>query len=105
MADVRIQNADSIGEGEQHYVKLEGNGIYVSRVGGALYAADAKCPCPLTGGTLNRIVNHEGAPCVQCDAACYTLIFDLRTGRNVKRFNFEIDVYPTRVENDEVVVG
>ena len=103
--NVRIPNPDSIGEGEQHFVKLKGNGVYVTRVGGALYAADAKCPCPLTGGTLNQIVDHEGAPCVQCDASCYTLIFNLTTGRNVKGFDYEIDVYPTRIEDDEVIVG
>ena len=105
MDETKIPQANSIGEREQRYLKRAGNGVYVTRAGGELYAADAKCPCPLTGGTLNQVIEYDEKPCVQCDATCYTLMFDLRTGKNAKDFDYEIDVYPTRVENDEVIVG
>jgi nitrite reductase/ring-hydroxylating ferredoxin subunit len=101
---VPIGKAGEIVEGMQKFVKLDGKGIYVSRVHGELFAADSACPCPLSGGALNRIVELDGAPCVECDAKCYTLAFDLRTGRNVRGFGFEVEVHPTRVEGGEVFV-
>lgn len=102
MACVRVGNASEIPEGGQKFVKAGGKRIYVTRVSGQVYAADSSCPCPLSGGVLSRVIEHEGAPCVECDARCYTLAFDLRTGLNVRKYNFEVAVYPTRVEGDEI---
>ncbi len=104
MARVRVAGAGEVGEGGQKFVKVQGRGLYVSRVGGRLFAADSSCPCPLSGGVLNRIVEVEGRPCVQCNAACYTLVFDLETGKNVRGFNFAIGVFPAQVEGDEILV-
>ena len=104
MAERRVARLDEISDTTQKYVRIDGQGVYLTRVGDKVYAADSSCPCPLSSGILNRIVNHEGGPCVQCDAACYTLTFDLHTGRNSRGWNFEIRTYPTRIMDGEVFV-
>jgi nitrite reductase/ring-hydroxylating ferredoxin subunit len=104
MARVRVAGVDEVAEGGQKFVRVEGRALYLSRVGGRFFAAESSCPCPLSGGVLNRIVEHGGHPCVECDARCYTLAFDLETGRNVRGFNFAIDVFPARVEDGAVFV-
>lgn len=96
--------AAEISDGGQRYLTIDGRGIYVTRVGGSYFAAASDCPCPLSGGVLNRVVEVDGAPCVECDAKCYTLAFDLRSGKNTRGYGFEIRVYPVRVEEDGLVV-
>lgn len=104
MEPLRVAKAGGIEEGGQKFVKASGKGVYLHRIGGRFFAAESGCPCPLSGGILNRIVTHDGAPCVQCDAKCYTLAFDLGTGRNTRGFNYSIEVYPTRIEDDTILV-
>ena len=104
MPERRVAKLNEIGDSTQTFVKIDGRSIYLTRIGGKVFAADTCCPCPLSSGILNRLVHHEGAPSVQCDAVCYTLTFDLETGRNTRGWNFEVQTYPTRIMDGEVFV-
>ena len=102
MERVRVATASELREGTQKYVNAHGKQLYVSNVGGEFFTAECNCPCPLSGGVLNRIVDVKGAPCVECDARCYTLAFDLRTGKNTRGEDLIIEVFPTKIESDTV---
>lgn len=104
MPEIRVGRAGEIGEGAQRFVQVDGCGVYVTRLDGNLYAAESACPCPLSGGTLNRVVKDGETPCVECDASCYTLAFDLRSGRNTRDWNFEVRTYPVRIMDGDVFV-
>ena len=104
MKKVTVATVGEIEEGAQKYVIVNGKKMYISRVRGEFFASDCSCPCPLSGGMLNRIVDHEGEPCVECDARCYTLAFTLRGGENTRGDDYGIGVYPTYVENDTIFV-
>ena len=104
MAERRVAKLDEIGDSTQRFIKVDGRSIYLTRVGDRVYAAESSCPCPLSGGDLNRIVNQGGPPGVQCDAVCYTLTFNLETGENTRGWNFEVRTYPTRIMDGEVFV-
>ncbi len=104
MEKIRVATVGELEDGTQKFVTVQGRKLYLTRVGGAFFASDCNCPCPLSGGVLNRITDHGGAPCVECDARCYTLAFDLRTGGNTRGEDFSIRVFPARVENDAVFV-
>ena len=105
MPSIRVGQADEIAEGTQRFVQVDGRGVYVTRVDGAFYASESACPCPLSGGTLNRVAREREAPCVECDASCYTLAFDLRTGRNTRDWNFEIQTYPVCIMDGDVIIN
>lgn len=78
--------------------------LYLFTIDGRTFAADATCPCPLSGGVLDRLVDGERA--VECNARCYTMTFDLETGRNTQGYDgYAIGVYPVRVEAGQVVVA
>ena len=104
MEKLRVAAIGDFSAGPQKYVRVNGKQMYVTRVGAAYFTAECNCPCPLSGGILNRIVEHHGAPCVECDARCYTLAFDLSTGVNTRGEEEAIVACPTHVENGEIFV-
>jgi nitrite reductase/ring-hydroxylating ferredoxin subunit len=105
---VRVAKTSEIGEGRMLPVEAGGLKLLLAKAGGAIYAAQRKCPhlgFNLCRGTL------DGAAVV---CPLHKAKFDLATGAierdpkllflNMKAKN-DLAVYPVKVEGEDVLVG
>lgn len=100
MTEVRLGQAQAIGEGELNSFPVGDRFVLVTRIDGTLHAIDDVCNhagCLLSGGWL------EGREVV---CPCHEYRFDVTTGRNVTfpRLCGDQPVLPLRIEDGEVVV-
>jgi nitrite reductase/ring-hydroxylating ferredoxin subunit len=96
---IAVADDSKVTEGVPLAVYPRGVNILLIRVEGAVHAIANKCAhmaCPLEGGRLEGHV-------ITCP--CHDWSFDVRSGAFTQAAEIRVATYPTRVEDDKIVLN